>query len=565
MPSSSSERPNATTWLAVLAIAAFFVFSMAFPVLYMVKKAFLSDGRLSLSFFKLLFSNEIMTESIVNSLLLAVCVTGITAAIGFSLAWLMSRTDMPAKGLWGNLFLAPLILPPFVGAIGVKFVFGRFGMINSLLIQAGLLNPRSPIDWLGAPFWGVVILEVLHLFPIMYLNIMGSFALVDPSIEEAARGLGARGARLFRTIMLPLLAPGFFAGASIVFIWAFTDLGTPLLFEYTSVAPVQIFNSLQATKENLMGYSLVVVVLAMTAVLFAVSKFAFGGRRVDMPAFGRTSGTIARLGIPLKILICLLLAVFVALSIVPHVSVALVSLSKEWFMTVLPEKWTFGYYGKVFTHPMSYVSIKNSIAFSSAAVAVVLIMGVAIAWILARKKFRGQWVLDICAMLPLAVPGVVLAFGYVQGFFGTALDPRINPAPLLVISYSVRRLPLVVRALYAGFQQTGVVLEEAAASLGAPALTVLRTITFPLIRANLLGAAILAFAFSMLEVSDSLILAMEDRFYPITKAIYMLLGRLGDGGMIASAMGILGVVLLAAALVTAQKLLGRRMGDLFRT
>ena len=136
--------------------------------------------------------------------------------------------------------------------------------------------------------------------------------------------------------------------------------------------------------------------------------------------------------------------------------------------------------------------------------------------------------------------------------------------PLLVVSYAVRRLPLVVRALYAGFQQTSVTLEEASASLGASPATTLRRVTFPLIRANLLGAAILAFAFSMLEVSDSMILAMEERFYPMTKAIYMLIGRLEDGGMIASAMGVLGVALLACALALAQRLLGRRMGDLFR-
>jgi iron(III) transport system permease protein len=137
--------------------------------------------------------------------------------------------------------------------------------------------------------------------------------------------------------------------------------------------------------------------------------------------------------------------------------------------------------------------------------------------------------------------------------------------PLLIVSYAIRRLPLVVRALYAGFQQTSVTLEEASSSLGAPPAATLRRVTLPLIRANMLGAAILAFAFSMLEVSDSLILAMREKFYPMTKAIYMLMGRLEDGGMIASAMGMFGVALLACSLVIAQRLLGRKMGELFRT
>jgi iron(III) transport system permease protein len=565
MSLSSSERSGAGTYIGTGLIAAFFAVFLFYPLMYVFKKSLMPEGAFSLSFFKLLFSNPIMARSIVNSLLIGANVTLLSGALGFLFATLMVKTDLPAKGFWGNMFLVPMILPPFVGAIGVKYIFGRFGMVNILLINSHIIGARNPIDWLGAPFWGVVILETLHLFPIMYLNVVGSYALMDPSLEEAARGLGARGLSLFRSVTMPLLAPGFFAGASIVFIWAMTDLGTPLLFEYRTVVPVQIFNSLQESKENLLGYALVVVVLAITVLFFVASKYLFARRKVEMAAFGRTSGRLIRLGTAGKILVTALVAFFIALALVPHISVVLVSLSKDWFMTALPDKWTLGYYGKVFTHPMSFSSVKNSLALSGMTVVGVLAAGGMIAYILSRKRFRGRWVLDVCAMLPLAVPGVVLAFGYVQGFFGTFLDPRVNPMTLLVISYAVRRLPLVVRALYAGFQQTSVTLEEASASLGASPATTLRRVTFPLIRANLLGAAILAFAFSMLEVSDSLILAMEDKFYPMTKAIYMLMGRLEDGGMIASAMGVLGVALLACALAFAQRLLGRRMGDLFRS
>jgi len=564
MRSSSSERPGPGAVAVAAAVAAFFALFLFYPLVYVFNKSFIVNGRPTLEFFELLFKSPALRESIGNSLLIAAAVTALSAALGLVFAWLLSRSDLPAKGLWSNLLLFPLILPPFVGAIGIRYVFGRFGMINILLMKAGIISEMAPIDWLGSPFWGVVILETLHLFPIMLLNISGSFALMDPSLEDAARSLGARGAALFRTVTAPLLMPGFFAGASIVFIWAMTDLGTPLLFEYRAVAPVQIFNAVQATQENALGYALVVAVLLITAAFFMLSKFVFSRRRVDMPAFGRSAGRLVRLGLPGKIAVCAALALFICVALIPHVSVVLVSFSEKWFMSALPQEWTLDYYGKVFTHPMSYNSVKNSLALSGLAVIVTMAAGGAIAYLLARKKFRGQGILDACAMLPLAVPGVVLAFGYVQGFFGTALDPRVNPIPLLVIGYAVRRLPLVVRALYAGFQQTGAALEEASASLGAGPAPTLRFVTLPLIRANMLGAAILAFAFSMLEVSDSLILAMEEKFFPMTKAIYMLMARLGDGGMIASAMGVLGALLLAAALVAAQKLLGKKMGDLFR-
>ena len=171
--------------------------------------------------------------------------------------------------------------------------------------------------------------------------------------------------------------------------------------------------------------------------------------------------------------------------------------------------------------------------------------------------------LDTLTMLPLAVPGIVVAFGYVAGFSGTSLDPRVNPIPLLIFGYAIRRLPYMVRSAYAGFQQTSVTLEEAAQNVGASPAKTLRRITLPLVFANLVAGGILCFSFAMLEVSDSLILAMEERYYPITKAIYSLLAR-PDGPYIASALGVLGMVLLMASLFLAGKFLGRRMGELFR-
>ena len=167
-------------------------------------------------------------------------------------------------------------------------------------------------------------------------------------------------------------------------------------------------------------------------------------------------------------------------------------------------------------------------------------------------------------MLPLAIPGIVLAFGYLVSFAGTTIDPRVNPVPLLVIAYAVRRLPYMVRAAYAGFQQISVTLEEAAINLGSSGFRALRRITLPLLSANLIAGGILAFSFAMLEVSDSLILAMKDQYFPLTKVIYTFLSRIEDGPYIASALGVWAMVFLALSLLFAGALLGTRMGQLFR-
>lgn len=560
---NNSHRKSIFLPSVLLVAVAFFVVFFFFPLAYAFVRSVNVEGD-KFAFYKLLFSNPLLANSIANSLSIGLWVTLLSIVIGYLLAWVMFRFSFAGKGFWGMLLLAPLVLPPFVGAIGIKQALGKFGMVNSLLMQAGLMDARSPIHWLDSPFWGVVLLETLHLFPIMYLNIAGSFALMDVSLEEAGRNLGARGWSLFRTVTFPLLLPGVFAGGAIVFIWAFTDLGTPLIFEYAEVAPVQIFNMVTQTEENPAGYALVMVVLAATLALFLPSRFIFGRKRYETVGFGRAGVAARRLGLSGQAAVTLFFVVLLSLALLPHASVIMVSLSRNWFMSAVPEQWTLEHFGGVFTHKLAFLSMKNSVFLSFASTVVDIALGGAIAYVLARKRFPGRAILDASTMLPLAVPGVVIAFGYVGCFSGTVLDPRVNPFPLLIISYSIRRLPLVVRAMYAGLIQVDRSLEEAAAGLGAAPPAVARTVTLPLVSASVVGGGILAFAFAMLEVSDSLILAMEDRFYPMTKAIYVLLGRLMDGANIASAMGVLGMFLLIASLVIAQRLLGKRMGQVFR-
>ena len=195
-------------------------------------------------------------------------------------------------------------------------------------------------------------------------------------------------------------------------------------------------------------------------------------------------------------------------------------------------------------------------------------LGIAIAYVVTRTRLPGRQILDAMAMLPLAVPGLVLAFGYLamtqDGKLFAFMNPTIDPLMILVIAYSVRRLPYVVRSAAAGFQQTSVTLEEAAQNLGCPPFRALRKITLPLIAANLMAGGLLAFSFAMLEVSDSLILAQKQQDFPITKAIYELFGLLGEGRFVASALGVWAMAFLAITIFTASKAIGKKMGALFR-
>jgi iron(III) transport system permease protein len=273
-------------------------------------------------------------------------------------------------------------------------------------------------------------------------------------------------------------------------------------------------------------------------------------------------------------------AAVAAVALLPHAGVVLTSLARpgSWYREVLPAVLTSANYADALGHPMTVGSIRNSLIYSSLAVGGNLVLGIAIAFVVVRSDLRGRGALDALAMLPLAVPGLVMAFGYLalsarlgnqawvreSPLAQSLLDIRTNPTLFLVVAYAVRRLPYMVRSAVAGLQQTSVTFEEAAANLGAGPGATLRRITLPLISANLIAGGLLAFAFSMLEVSDSLMLAQRMDFYPITKTIYELFQLIGTGPHLASALGVWAMVFLAVAILGSSLLLGKRMGALFR-
>ena len=556
--------------LVLVVTGLYFTLFFVWPIAETLRGAFVTnDGILTLAYLLEVFRNPIYLEGLSNAFLLAVASTALAIVLALPLAFLSDRFTFPGKSILSGLVLVPMILPPFVGAIGVKQILGQTGALNSLMQAIGLINPEHPIDWLGqGRFWGVVVMNALHLYPILYLNVVAALANLDPAMEEAAENLGCTGLRKFRRITLPLIMPGLFAGGTIVFIWAFTELGVPLMFEYTRVTSVQIFSGIKDIGGNPFPFALVAVMLGASAILYAASKWLFGQDPHAMMAKATSQGGPRRAG-PITATFCIAyFAVITGLAILPHLGVVLVAFSSDWYGTLLPNGWTIQHFRDALGHSLTLPSIRNSLQYASLATVIDLVLGISIAYVIVRTKLPGRDVLDAIAMLPLAVPGIVLAFGYLamtqEGKILSALNPLENPLPILVIAYSVRRLPYVVRSAVAGFQQTSVTLEEAAQNLGSPPLRTLAKITIPLIAANLVAGALLAFSFAMLEVSDSLILAQRQQDYPITKAIYELYQLLGEGRFIASALGVWAMCFLGTTIIGASILLGKKLGALFR-
>jgi iron(III) transport system permease protein len=561
-------------WTVFLVTLAVFGALFLAPLWTVIRGGFVVNGAFTLSYLLGVFQNPIYSEGLFNSLMLALGTTSLVILIALPLAWLNNRYDYPGKKWVSGLILVPMILPPFVGAIGFHMVLGQYGGLNALM-------GWGPIDWLGrSQYWGVIILQALSLYPILYLNTSAALANMDPAMEEAAANLGCSGFRKFRKITLPLIMPGLFAGGTIVFIWSFTELGTPLIMNYTKCASVQVFDALKEIGTNPFPYALVFVMLACSVALYAVGKFVFGRESYAMQSKAATVSATRTVRGARGLLVLLPFALVILVALTPHLGVVATSLARpgSWYQSVLPAAYTLNNYVEALGHDMTVSSIRNSLLYSSLAVLFNTVLGIAIAFVVVRSDLKWRGVLDALSMLPLAVPGLVMAFGYLaissqlsnttwvkeSPFWQNLLDVRTNPTLFLVIAYSIRRLPYVVRSAVAGLQQTSVTLEEAAANLGAGLFTTLRRITLPLIMANLIAGALLAFAFSMLEVSDSLMLAQRADFYPITKTIYELFQLIGTGQYIASALGVWAMVFLAVTILGASLILGKKLGALFR-
>ena len=568
--------------IALAAVAVFFFVFLVYPMLYVFKCSVVTEGgQWTLAFFESAFSNEKLTESILNSFLVGIVVTVGTSLIALPMAIFLVRRQFPGKKILSSLILLPMILPPFVGAIGMKEMFTPHGSVNALLAKmswgitwllsgVGLVSEpwsMEPVNWLSEfGFWGVVIIEILHLYPIMYLSAAASLSSVDSSCEEAALNLGASRWNVFRRITFPLMLPGFFAGASIIFIWAFTDLGTPLILEFERVIPYQIFDKVRGGAMESDGYPLVIIVLVMTTLVFVLARWFIAGRLRDVATKGRTRAAPRAAGKWTSAMIIAFILGVTLVALIPHTAVLLNSITApgQWQRTVFPTELSLEHYRELADEPMARSGIFNGLWYSGMAAAGVIVLGVLIAYLLTREKFRGKVVLDTTVMIPLAIPGIIIASGYLTGFTLTFLDPMQNPVPLLIISYVVRRIPYMTRAAIAGFQHVSISLEEASTNLGASRFTTLRRITMPLVAASLIGGAILTFIFSMFEVSQSLVLVQRQELYPISRVLYHLAKGLMNPSYRACAMGVVGMVILGTGLVVASRFLGRRMGEIFR-
>jgi iron(III) transport system permease protein len=555
--------PRAGRLLPALGIAIIWLFLLVFlvyPLLRIAYDAFSDDsGRLTLANFAAFFGDEYYLRSLGNSLLLGLGTVVTTSVLGFAVAFLLVRCDFAGRNLFSYLTLIPIISPPLVGVLGFTFIMGRAGTVNVLLEDwFGLARPVNFVYGLH----GVLLVETLHLFPMITLNVVDALAKIDPALEEAAESVGARGWKKLLTITLPLTTPGYVAGALLVFIWTFSDFTTPLVLGVHDLLASQAYlNIVQFVDRRLFRMGIVISALMVAlALVFLVAARRYVAIKdyssLSYSKIGRRRLTPVQQTSAIAFLSFLML-----LSFIPYLGVGLASVGKGWSLTPIPLRYTLGYFERVIVETPKY--IVNSFLYSGLAVLLCIAVGVPIAWILARTRLPGRDTLDGLNTLILAIPGTAIGIAYIRAFhFDLPLVGRGLTSLWLIlpIVLAIRRLPYTVRGSYASLLLVHRSMEEAAESIGARAWRSFSDVTLPLIWRGVLVGSLFSFMTSLQEASAVLFLSLGG-WETITVGIFSF--YIAGSANEAAALGVILIVVAAVSLAVINRIAGTRMGGMF--
>jgi iron(III) transport system permease protein len=548
---------QASILLTLLGLLTFFILVPIVRVLWVS----LSDGEggLTAVHFENFFRRPLFRESLWNSLAAGLLVVFFGSLVAVPLAYLSVRYDFKGKILVNTLATLPLVIPPFVGAVALQLILGRSGTVNLLLMR-----------WfdISIPFMegltGVVLVQTLHFFPFIMLNTAVSLSNIDPSLEEMAQNMGCHGLRLFRRVTLPLMLPGFIAGCLLTFIRAVDDLGTPLMLNYKNLLAPQAYLRITTIGiDDVDGYVIcvILVVISLASLLVArkyLSLSEYATLR-QAAAVARPVAGMKRLGI---LVFC---GIVLAVSLLPHIGIVILSFAKIWSFSLLPTTYTLDNFTEILFRAPHFV--KNTLLYTVLAAVLDVFLGAIIAFLLIRSRVWGRNALDALATLPIAIPGVVLAVGYLRVFHGWDFPglgaPLTSTWIILVVAYTVRRLPYTVRASYAALQQVHVTLEESAQNLGANRLRTFVKITLPLISGGLVAGGLIAFMTTCVELSSTIMLVPRIESGPISYGIYIYM-QSPLGRAAGAALGVVAIALVSLGTYLTYRVFGGRTGSAFR-
>ena len=488
----------------IIVLVAFLTLFILYPLAILLVDSIVTDDGISLSVFQRVLAMPSFETAITNTLSLGLFVGVFAALIGLLFAYVEVYVNLESrfmKWLYSLVSMLPVVSPPFVLSLSVILLFGKSGIITR-----GLLGIYDN-DVYG--FSGIALVQILTFFPVCYMMFRGLLKNIDPSLEEAARDMGATRWHVFTTVTLPLILPGIGNAFLVSFIESIADFANPMIIggSYDTLA-TSIYLQITGAYDKQGASAMSVVLLSITMVMFIIQKYVLE-RKSAATLTGKASRqrmliTDNSVRIPLSLL-CGVIAVFV---VVMYVCVVFGALFKTWGYDY---SLTFKWFEQVFTLHHGAKAFWDSFSLSLIAAPITAILSMIISYLVVKRRFHGRGFIETVSMLAMAVPGTVLGVGYIRGFssgvFHTGfLQGLYGTSAILVIVFIVRSLPTGTRSGISALRQIDPPIEESAYDMGANSFHVFMTVTLPLIKDSFLSGLVTAFVRSITAISAVILL-----------------------------------------------------------
>ena len=501
----------------IVVLIAFLMLFILYPLaVLLVDSVYGKETGLTLDIFKRIFGMHTFRTAITNTLKVGFTVGLFSTIIGLLFAYVEVYVKVRTKfmsGLFQVVSMLPVVSPPFVLSLSMIMLFGKAGIITRYLLQ---IYDNSVYG-----FWGIVIVQTLTFFPVCYMMLKGLLKNIDPSLEEAARDMGASRFRVFADVTLPLILPGLGNAFLVTFIESIADFANPMIIggSYDTLATT-IYLQITGAYDKEGAAAMAVVLLTITLAMYLVQKYV-----LEAKTAATLTGKASRarmliedrsVTLPLTVL-CSLIAMFVILM---YICVPFGALFKTWgYDFTLTTRW----FVRVFEKYKGFKAFRDSFLLSLASAPITALLSMIISYLVVKRKFKAKGFIEFVSMLAMAVPGTVLGIGYIRGFvngvFGTGfLQGIYGSAMILIIVFVVRSLPTGTRSGISALRQIDKSIEESAYDMGADSFKVFMTVTLPLIKDSFLSGLVTAFVRSITAIS-AIILLVTPQFLLITVQI----------------------------------------------
>ena len=500
----------------IVVLITFLTLFILYPLAILLVDSFVGDGGFGFSVFKRIFNIPTFTHAITNTLKVGFLVGILSTLIGLLFAYVEVYVRMGkfTGGLFKVVSMLPVVSPPFVLSLSMIMLFGKAGIITRFLLK---IYDNSVYG-----FWGIAIVQTLTFFPVCYMMLKGLLKNIDPSLEEAARDMGASRWKVFTSVTFPLLLPGLGNAFLVTFIESIADFANPMIIggSYDTLATT-IYLQITGAYDKAGAAAMAVVLLCITLAMFAVQKY-YLERKTAATLTGKASRgrmliTDRSVKVPLTVL-CSLVAIFV---IMMYLCVPIGAFFPTWGYKFFPltGKW----FKLVFTRYHGFQAFRDSFLLSLISAPITALLSMIISYLVVKRKFKSKGFIEAVSMLAMAVPGTVLGVGYIRGFSGGLfhsgfMQGLYGTGLILIIVFVVRSLPTGTRSGISALRQIDKSIEESAYDMGADSFRVFMTVTLPLIKDSFLSGLVTAFVRSITAIS-AIILLVTPQFLLITVQI----------------------------------------------